>query len=86
MVDFTQAQYCNITYRWIPDIVEEELDFLLVVIRPRLCSVDESTEEFLIVSYHVEHQFPPEQCVLKTNSYSNDLGEVNLMLRCKSRQ
>ena len=49
----------NITYSWIPDVVHDELDFVLVPLRPGRGDVDQPREEEDTVRYHVEIQLPP---------------------------
>ena len=51
----------NDTYSGIPDVVHDELDFVLVLGRPGGRDVDHPGEELRTVRYHVEIQLPSEE-------------------------
>ena len=48
----------NDTYSGIPDVVHDELDFVLVPLRPRRGDVHQPGEQLHAVSDHVEVQLP----------------------------
>ena len=49
-----------------------KLDFVLVLLWPGLCDVDQSLEQHSTVSYHVEVQSPPEENIYSRTSLSGD--------------
>ena len=84
----------NITYSWIPDVVHDELDFVLVLGRPGGRDVDHPGEELRTVRYHVEIQLPSEEEELVTlsvwdNSHlvkmAADLSITSACLNCLLR-
>ena len=56
----------NDTYSGIPDVVHDELDFVLVLGRPGGRDVDHPGEELRTVRYDVEIQLPSEEEELVT--------------------
>ena len=84
----------NDTYSGIPDVVHDELDFVLVLGRPGGRDVDHPGEELRTVRYHVEIQLPSEEEELVTlsvwdNSHlvkmAADLSITSACLNCLLR-